>query len=139
MKALNNLNPMNNDQKVGIEIVKSALEAPIRQIAYNAGYDSSIVVEKIRDKSKNYGFDAQNGKYVDMVAKGIIDPTKVVRAALQDAASVAGLLITTEAMIADAPEKKDDTPAMPDMAHGWHGRHGRHGRHGWHGRLIPKN
>ena len=108
LKALKTLSPANNDQKVGIDIVRSALEAPIRQIAFNAGYDASIV-GKIRDaKSKNYGFDAQTGKYVDMVAKGIIDPTKVVRAALQDASSVAGLLITTEAMIADAPEKKDD-------------------------------
>ena len=114
---INNLKPANNDQKVGIDIVRSALEAPIRQIAFNAGYDASIVVGKIRDaKSKNYGFDAQNGKYVDMVAKGIIDPTKVVRAALQDAASVAGLLITTEAMIADAPEKKDDAPCIQRLA-----------------------
>ena len=116
VKALSSLTPANNDQKVGIEIVRKALEAPIRQIASNAGYDSSIIVGKIRDaKSKTHGFDAQTGKFVDMVSKGIIDPTKVVRTALQDATSVAGLLITTEAMIADMPEKKEGGPAMPDM------------------------
>jgi len=118
VKALSSLTPVNNDQKVGIEIVRKALEAPIRQIASNAGYDASIIVGKIRDaKSKTQGFDAQTGKFVDMVSKGIIDPTKVVRTALQDATSVAGLLITTEAMIADMPEKKDG-PTMPDMGGG---------------------
>ena len=95
-KALAKLKPENNDQKVGLEIVKRACEAPIRQIAANSGYDGSIVVGKINDsKDKSYGFDAQSGKYVDMIKSGIIDPNKVVRTALQDASSVSGLLITT--------------------------------------------
>ena len=101
-----------------------ALEAPIRQIAENAGVDGSIVVGKmLENKSETFGFDAQTDEYVDMVKAGIIDPTKVVRTALQDAASVAGLLITTEAMIADAP-KKDSGPRMPMARRRRHGRHG---------------
>ena len=93
-----------------------ALEAPVRQIAENAGVEGSIVVGKVLDnKDEAFGFDAQNEEYVDLVAKGIIDPTKVVRTALQDAASVAGLLITTEAMIAELP-KKDQPAAMPPGA-----------------------
>ena len=89
-----------------------ALESPIRQIAENAGVEGSIVVGKISDnKSETYGFDAQNEEYVDMIDKGIVDPAKVVRTALQDAASVAGLLVTTEAMVAELP--KDPAPAMP--------------------------
>jgi chaperonin GroEL len=92
--------------------VLKALEAPIRQIAANAGMEGSTVVGKIFDnKTETFGFDAQNEEYVDMVAKGIIDPAKVVRTALQDAASVAGLLVTTEAMVAELP--KDAAPAMP--------------------------
>ena len=116
-KALSKLKSENNDQKVGIEIVRRACEAPVRQIASNSGYDGSIVVGKINDsKDKAFGFDAQAGKYVDMVKSGIIDPTKVVRTALQDAASVSGLLITTEAMVADSIEDKEAAaPAMPDM------------------------
>jgi chaperonin GroEL len=113
VKALQALQPENNDQKVGIEIVRKALQSPVRQIAENAGTDGSIVVGKLLDKgSATWGYDAQNGEYVDMLKAGIIDPTKVVRLALQDAASVAGLLITTEAMIAEKPEKKA-APAMP--------------------------
>ena len=115
-KVLAKLDPVNDDQRVGIEIVARALQAPIRQIAENAGHEGSIVVGKINDaKDPALGFDAQNGKYVNMFKAGIIDPTKVVRTALQDAASIAGLLITTEAMVADAPEKKDGAPAAPDM------------------------
>jgi chaperonin GroEL len=111
-KVLDSLKPENNDQKVGINIVRKALQAPVRQIAENAGVDGSIVVGRLLDKDDvNQGFDAQSGEYVDMVKSGIIDPTKVVRTALQDAASVAGLLITTEAMVAEKPEKK--APAMP--------------------------
>jgi chaperonin GroEL len=92
--------------------VRKALSWPARQIAQNAGEDGSIVVGKILEKDQyNYGFDAQSGEYVNMLAKGIIDPTKVVRAALQGAASVSGLLITTEAMVAEAPKK--ESPAMP--------------------------
>ena len=106
--------PANDDQKVGIEIVRRALQAPARQIAENAGADGSIVVGKLLDsKDANYGYDAQKGEYADMVKAGIIDPTKVVRHALQDAASVAGLLITTEAMVAEKPEPKSPMPAMP--------------------------
>jgi chaperonin GroEL len=106
-KALANLQPENEDQRAGVSIVRKALEAPLRQIAENAGVEGSIVAGKLREsKSNTYGFDAQKEEYVDMVEAGIIDPTKVVRTALQDAASVAGLLITTEAMIADRPEPK---------------------------------
>ncbi|HKT20171.1 MAG TPA: chaperonin GroEL [Stellaceae bacterium] len=110
-KALAKLRAENDDQKTGIDIVRRALQAPIRQIAENAGVDASIVVGKLLDgNDADRGFDAQTGEYVDMVKAGIIDPTKVVRLALQDAASVAGLLVTTEAMVAEKPEKK---PAMP--------------------------
>jgi chaperonin GroEL len=110
-KNLDRLNPANEDQKVGIDIVRRALEAPARQIFANAGAESAVIVGKLLDKGvATHGFDAQSGTYVDMVKAGIIDPTKVVRLALQGAASVAGLLITTEAMIADRPEPK---PAMP--------------------------
>ena len=112
-KALDGLEPENDDQKVGVGIIRKALEAPLRQIVENAGHEGSIIVGKLREsKNSSFGFDAQSGEYVDLIAAGIIDPTKVVRTALQDAASVAGLLITTEAMIADAP-KKDAAPAMP--------------------------
>jgi chaperonin GroEL len=111
-KAIGKLHNENSDIQAGINIVLKALEAPIRQIAENAGVEGSIVVGKILDnKSETFGFDAQNEEYVDMVEKGIIDPVKVVRTALQDAASVAGLLITTEAMVAELP--KDAPPPMP--------------------------
>jgi chaperonin GroEL len=112
-KALDGLTPENNDQKVGIDIVRRALQSPVRQVVENAGADGSIVVGKLLDANDpNRGFDAQTGDYVDMVKAGIIDPTKVVRLALQNAASVAGLLVTTEAMVAEKPEKKTP-PAMP--------------------------
>jgi chaperonin GroEL len=111
--ALESLKPANNDQKVGVEIVKKALLYPARQIAENSGTDGSIIVGKLLDsKDHNYGYDAQKGEFTDMIRAGIIDPTKVVRHALQDAASVAGLLITTEAMVAEKPEPKAP-PAMP--------------------------
>jgi len=100
-------------RNTGINIVLRALEQPIRQIAENAGVEGSIVVGKITEnKSQTYGFDAQTEQYVDMLSAGIVDPAKVVRVALQDAASVAGLMITTEAMVAEAPKKKEP-PAMP--------------------------
>jgi chaperonin GroEL len=112
-RALGKLKPENNDQQVGIDIVRRALTYPTRLIAENAGADGSIVVGKLLDKSDaNYGFDAQSGSYTDMVKAGIIDPTKVVRLALQGAASVAALLITTEAMVAVKPEK-GAAPAIP--------------------------
>jgi chaperonin GroEL len=113
-KALEKLKGANDDQKVGIDIVRRALQTPIRQIVENSGTDGSVVIGKLLEKGDaNYGYDAQSGSYVDMIKAGIIDPTKVVRLALQDAASVAGLLVTTEAMIADKPEKKAAAPAMP--------------------------
>ena len=97
--------------------MRRALQAPVRQIAENAGEDGAVVASKITDKKdRNYGFDAQSGKYVDMLKAGIIDPTKVVRTALQDAASVAGILVTTEAMVAEKPKKEEPMPAGgPDM------------------------
>ena len=105
---------VNADQEAGINIVRRALQAPARQIAANAGAEASIVAGKILDnKSSTYGYNAQTGEYGDMIALGIVDPTKVVRTALQDAASVAGLLVTTEAMIAEAPKKEAAAPAMP--------------------------
>src|SRR5438309_5103896 len=113
IKALEKLKVHNDDQRTGIEIVKKAISWPARQIIINAGEDGSIIVGKILDKDTyGYGYDAQSGEYVNMMSKGIIDPTKVVRAALQGAASVAGLLITTEAMVAELP-KKHGSPAMP--------------------------
>ncbi|MCC0032550.1 MAG: chaperonin GroEL [Brucellaceae bacterium] len=104
----------NADQDAGVNIVRRALQAPCRQIATNAGDEASIVVGKILDdKSETYGYNAQTGEYGDMIAMGIVDPVKVVRTALQDAASVAGLLVTTEAMIAELPKKDSGAPAMP--------------------------
>jgi len=106
----------NNDQKVGIDIVRRALQAPVRQIAENAGVDGAVVAGKLLEqKDANFGFDAQTETYKDLVKAGIVDPTKVVRTALQDAASIAGLLITTEAMVAEKPDDKPAMPPMPDM------------------------
>jgi len=104
----------NEDQEAGINIIRRALQAPIRQIAENAGVEGSIVVGKVTDqKSASFGYDAQTGEYGDLITKGIIDPAKVVRVALQDASSVAGLLVTTEAMVAERPKKDSGSPAMP--------------------------
>jgi chaperonin GroEL len=109
---LSKLKADNDDQRFGIEIVRKAIQTPLRQIAENAGEDGAVISGKTLEKDEyNYGFDAQSGEFKDLVKAGIIDPTKVVRTALQDAASVAGLLVTTEAMIAERPEKKG--PAMP--------------------------
>jgi len=113
--ALDGLKCDHADQKVGVEIVRRALQSPVRQIAENAGHDGAVIAGKLLEgKNVNLGFNAQTDEYVDMIKAGIIDPTKVVRIALQDAASVAGLLITTEAMVAEKPEKKEPMPA-PDM------------------------
>lgn len=113
-KSLESLKPQNDEQRVGIDIIRRALQAPARQIAVNAGVDGSIVIGKLLDsKDINYGYNAQTGEYTDLVKAGIVDPTKVVRIALQDAASIAGLLITTEAMVAEKPEKKE--ASMPNM------------------------
>jgi chaperonin GroEL len=112
-RVLADIKLANHDQQVGVEIVRKALQAPARQIAENAGADGSLIVGKLLEgKSATQGFNAQTGEYVDMIKEGVIDPTKVVRLALQDAASVASLLITTEAMIAEAP-KAEKAPAMP--------------------------
>ncbi len=116
-RALDKINPENQDQKVGVDIIRKAIQAPIRQIAENAGVDGAVVAGKVLEsKDTNYGYNAQSGEYVDMVKSGIIDPTKVVRTALQDAASVGGLLITTESMVTEAPKKEchcgDDHAAM---------------------------
>jgi chaperonin GroEL len=111
-ELLRKVRTQNDDQKTGVEIVRKAISWPARQIAINAGEDGSIVVGKILEKDTySYGYDAQAGEYGNLISKGIIDPTKVVRAALQGAASVAGLLITTEAMVAEVPKKQG--PAMP--------------------------
>jgi chaperonin GroEL len=113
-EGLKKVRTQNDDQKTGVEIVRKALSWPARQIAINAGEDGSVIVGKILEKDQySYGFDAQNLEYVNLVSKGIIDPTKVVRAALQNAASIAGLLITTEAMVAERPKKENAAPAMP--------------------------
>jgi len=113
-KALDSLKPVNDDQRVGIDIVRRALAWPARQIAENAGADGAVVVGKLLEsKDHNLGYDAQKGEYTDMIKAGIIDPTKVVRTALQDAASVAGLLVTTEAMVAEKPEPKEPAGAPP--------------------------
>ena len=113
-KGLNKIAGENNDQKVGVEIVSRALQAPVRQIAENAGVDGAVVAGKLLEgKGGSFGFDAQSEKYTDLVKAGIVDPTKVVRTALQDAASIAGLLITTEAMVAEKPDDKPAAPPMP--------------------------
>ncbi|HSO41389.1 MAG TPA: chaperonin GroEL [Rhodospirillales bacterium] len=113
-RTLDSVETENDDQKHGLEIVRRALQAPCRQIAENAGVDGAVVAGKLLERNQiEIGFDAQSETYVDMFKAGIIDPTKVVRTALQDAASVAGLLITTEAMVAERPEKKESMPAMP--------------------------
>jgi chaperonin GroEL len=101
------------EQQIGVKILRKALEEPIRWIAQNAGFDGSIVIEKVKNEKGNYGFDAQNEEYTDMVKAGIIDPTKVVRTALQNASSVASLLLTTEAMVAERAKEKEKFPAMP--------------------------
>jgi chaperonin GroEL len=113
-EVLKKVRTQNDDQKTGVEIVRKALSWPARQIAINAGEDGSVIVGKILEKDQySYGFDAQNAEYVNLMTKGIIDPTKVVRAALQNAASIAGLLITTEAMVAERPKKEGGAPGMP--------------------------
>jgi chaperonin GroEL len=114
VEALKRVKTENEDQKHGVDIVRKAVQSPARQIANNAGADGSVVVGKIMEKDQySYGFDAQNSEYGNLMTKGIIDPTKVVRAAIQNAASVAGLLITTEAMVAEIPKKQGAAPAMP--------------------------
>jgi chaperonin GroEL len=115
VKALSKVSPANDDQRVGVDIVRRAIQSPVRQIAENSGADGAVVAGKLLESADaNWGFDAQTNEYRDLVKAGIIDPAKVVRVALQDAASIAGLLITTEAMVAEKPEPKP-APAAPDM------------------------
>ncbi|KAA3452428.1 molecular chaperone GroEL, partial [Mesorhizobium sp. SARCC-RB16n] len=113
-KALDAVQTDNADQKTGVEIVRRAVETPVRQIAENAGAEGSIIVGKLREKSEfGWGWNAQTNEFGDLYGQGVIDPAKVVRTALQDAASVAGLLVTTEAMVAEKPKKEGAAPAMP--------------------------
>ena len=112
--SLKELKGDNDDQNVGINIVRKAFETPLRQIAENAGEESSVIIAKVIDSEGSFGFNAANGEYGDMIEMGILDPAKVTRAALQAAGSVAGMMITTEAMVTDKP-KEESAPAMPDM------------------------
>src|SRR5947199_7509865 len=122
---LKGLRTKNDDQKTGVDIVRKALSMPARQIAINAGEDGSIIVGKILEKDQYaYGFDSQTGEYVNLISKGIIDPTKVVRVAIQNAASVAALLITTEAMVAEVPKKNAGAGGMPAGGGGMSGMGG---------------
>jgi chaperonin GroEL len=115
IKSLENLRNLTGDEATGVQLVRRALEEPLRQIADNAGEEGSVVVEKVKNLPKGQGYNAATGEYVDMVAAGIIDPTKVTRSALQNAASIAALLLTTEALITDIPEKKGAAaPPMPE-------------------------
>ncbi|MCX5716300.1 MAG: chaperonin GroEL [Candidatus Omnitrophica bacterium] len=114
IEKLNDLK-LKGDEAIGVDIVKRALEEPIRQIAENAGLEASVVVQKVKEEKFNVGYDAEKGQYTDMIQAGVIDPTKVTRTALQNAASIAALLLTTEALICEIPEKKE---AMPPMPHG---------------------
>jgi chaperonin GroEL len=112
-KALDSLN-LEGDEAVGVEIVRKAIEAPLRQLVANAGEEGAIVVQEVKKGKQSYGYDVAKGQYVDMIAAGIIDPSKVTRSALQNAASIAGLLLTTECMVSEIPEKTPPAP-MPDM------------------------
>ncbi len=112
LPALENVE-VEGDEKYGVEIIKKALEAPLRQIAENAGYEGSIIVEKVKAESGNVGFDAATGEMKDLIKAGIIDPKKVTRSALQNAASISGLLLTTEAMVAEIPKKEEKSPSVP--------------------------
>ncbi|PYP82776.1 MAG: molecular chaperone GroEL, partial [Blastocatellia bacterium AA13] len=106
-KALEGFDLDNDDENIGVSIVKRALEEPLRQISINAGYEGAVVVDKVRsEKNSSFGFNAQTEEYGDMLKMGVVDPTKVTRSALQNAASIAGLLLTTEAVVADIPEKE---------------------------------
>ena len=116
--VLDGIKGADSDEQTGINIVKKSLEGPIRQIIENAGIEASVIVDKIKNKKDaSYGYNADNDEFVDMIKAGIVDPAKVTRTALQNAASIAGLVLTTEALVTDIPEKKD-TPAMPPMGGG---------------------
>ena len=113
INSVNDISGANADQNVGIRIVQKALEEPLRQIVGNAGEDSSVILNKVAESDGNVGYNAATGEYGDMIEMGILDPTKVARAALQNASSIAGLMITTEAMVAEIPEEKPAMPAAP--------------------------
>ena len=116
--VLDGIKGADSDEQTGINIVKKSLEGPIRQIIENAGIEASVIVDKIKNKKDaSYGYNADSDEFVDMIKAGIVDPAKVTRTALQNAASIAGLVLTTEALVTDIPEKKD-TPAMPPMGGG---------------------
>ncbi len=122
-----------------MRLVRRAIEEPLRQIARNAGAEGSVVVEKVREGKGAFGFNAATDQYEDLLKAGVIDPTKVVRMALEYAASVSGMMLTTEATISDKPKKESLSRRRRGRrhGHGWNGRHGRdggHGRNGWHGR-----
>jgi Chaperonin GroEL (HSP60 family) len=114
LSAIAGLKGVNEEQDAGINILRRAIEAPLRQIVTNAGDEASVVLDKVKQGSGNFGYNAATGEYGDMIEMGILDPAKVTRSALQAAASIAGLMITTEAVVADLPEDKP-APAMPDM------------------------
>ena len=122
-KALDNAQDLEGDEKVGVQIVRRAIEAPLRQLADNAGQEGALIVQEVKKRKGNEGYDVATGEYTDLVKAGIVDPTKVTRSALQNAASISGLLLTTEAIITEIPEK-EKTPPMPRRRHGRHGRHG---------------
>jgi len=121
LPALDKMKLEEEDEQVGVRIVKKALEEPLKIIANNAGMEGSIVVEKVKEKKGSFGFNAQTDKYEDMISAGVIDPTKVTRFALQNAASVASLMLTTQCMVADKPEEKSAMPAMPPGGGGYPG------------------
>ncbi len=114
--SLDSLKGLQDEEKVGVNIVRRALEEPLRQLTSNAGVDGSVIVQRVKSEKKNVGYDVAEDKFVDMLDAGIIDPTKVTRSALQNASSIASLLLTTEALVTDLPEK--DKPAMPPMPGG---------------------
>ena len=113
MKKLDEVKTENLDQKTGVNIIRRVLEEPIRQIAENSGHDGAVVTNEVKNGKDDYGFNAQTEKYENLVKSGVIDPTKVTRIAIENAASVSGLLLTTEATIVEKPEKKEPMPPMP--------------------------
>ena len=123
-KVLDSIKPADDDELAGVNIIRNAIEAPLRQIAHNAGFEGSIVVEKVRQGKDGFGFNAATGEYEDLIKAGVIDPKKVTRTALLNAASVASLLLTTECAISEKPEPKKDAPAMPDGMGGMGGMGG---------------
>ena len=124
-KAIEGLE-LEGDEAIGSQIVRRAIESPLKNLCVNAGVEGSLVVQHVLKDTGNKGYNVATDKYEDLVKAGVVDPTKVVRMGLQNAASVAGLLLTTEALVTDIPEEKKDMPPAPDM--------GGHGRHGWNGR-----